>query len=44
MLQVASALHDNCKGVLVGDRTFGKVLIVVDIYAATIYSSSWLLL
>ncbi|XP_062016643.1 carboxyl-terminal-processing peptidase 1, chloroplastic isoform X2 [Rosa rugosa] len=24
---VASALHDNCKGVLVGDRTFGKGLI-----------------
>ncbi|KAL6198227.1 hypothetical protein ACLB2K_028019 [Fragaria x ananassa] len=24
---VASSLHDNCKGVLVGDRTFGKGLI-----------------
>ncbi|BBH01060.1 Peptidase S41 family protein [Prunus dulcis] len=26
-LQVASALHDNCRGVLVGERTFGKGLI-----------------
>lgn len=25
VLQVATALHDNCKAVLVGERTFGKV-------------------
>jgi|AraCvinosormetaG_1042628.scaffolds.fasta_scaffold00812_3 C-terminal processing protease CtpA/Prc len=25
-LQVASALHDNCKAVLVGERTYGKVI------------------
>jgi hypothetical protein len=25
LFQVASALHDNCKAVLVGEQTFGKV-------------------
>lgn len=26
--QVATALHDNCRAVLVGERTYGKVLIL----------------
>lgn len=25
LFQVASALHDNCRAVLVGKRTYGKV-------------------
>lgn len=38
--QVASALHDNCRAVLVGEKTFGKVKILALIVLPSFYSIS----